>query len=95
MRLTRAVHAQATRLTCGGAPVWVWPGGGITFMVDVTEVPDGAFGSVPPRHRRPVEFTMPRAAYLALGGHAEAIRTLDDVLAEGGEYTADSRLVAR
>ena len=36
VRLTRAVQAHVTRLTCGGAPVYVWPGGGITFMVDVT-----------------------------------------------------------
>ena len=65
-------------------------------MVDVTRVPAGAFGSVPtPAIVAPVEFTMPRAAYLALGGHAEAIRSLDDVLTQGGEYTADSRLVAR
>jgi hypothetical protein len=96
VRLTRAVHAQATRLTCGGAPVWVWPGGGITFLVDVTRVPDGAFGSVPtPALVAPLEFTMPRATYLALGGHAGAIRSLDDVLAEGGEFAPDPRLVAR
>ena len=93
VRLTRAVHARATRLTCGGAPVWIWPGGGITFMVDVTQVPDGAFGSVPtPAIVAPLEFTMPRAAYLALGGHAEAIRSLDDVLATGGEFAAGTRL---
>jgi hypothetical protein len=93
VRLTRAVHAQATRLTCGGAPVWVWPGGGISFMVDVTQVPEGGFGSVPtPAIVAPLEFTMPRAAYLGLGGHAAAIRSLDDVLATGGEYVAEARI---
>ena len=96
VRLTRAVQDRRARVTCGGAPVWVWPGGGITFMVDVTRVPEGAFGSVPtPALVAPLEFTMPRAGYLALGGHADAIRSLDAILAEGGEYTADSRLVGR
>ena len=36
VRLTRSVKEALTRVTCGGAPVYVWPGGGITFMVDVT-----------------------------------------------------------
>jgi len=29
--LTRSVGRTLTRVTCGGAPVYVWPGGGITF----------------------------------------------------------------
>jgi hypothetical protein len=90
VRLTRSVQSRRTRLTCGGAPVYVWPGGGITFMVDVTTVPDGAFGAVPtPALVAPLEFTMPRADYLALGGHAPSIRSLDDILKTGGEYTRD------
>ena len=36
VRLTQSVSHGVTRLTCGGAPVYLWPGGGITFMVDVT-----------------------------------------------------------
>jgi hypothetical protein len=53
-------------------------------------VPDGAFGSVPtPALVAPLEFTMRRDDYLALGGHAGAIRSLPDVVARGGEYTAD------
>ena len=92
VRLTRAVQDATTRLTCGGAPVYVWPGGGITFMVDVTRLPDGAFGSVPtPALVAPLEFTMPRAVYIALGGHAASIRALDDILRSGGEYTTGSR----
>jgi hypothetical protein len=39
-----------------------------------------------PRWWRRWEFTVPRADYEALGGHAEAIRSLDSVLAEGGAY---------
>ncbi len=47
VRLTRSVKDALTRVTSGGAPVYVWPGGGITFMVDVTQMPADAFGYVP------------------------------------------------
>jgi hypothetical protein len=77
VRLTNAVAAAITRVTCGGAPVYIWPGGGITFMVDVTKLPKNAFGYVPtPALVAPVEFTMPRAAYERLGGHIEDVRPL-------------------
>jgi len=96
VRLTRSVQAGETRLTAGGAPCYIWPGGGITFMVDVTCLPDGAFGHVPtPALVAPLEFTLPRAAYLALGGHGAAIRSLDDILATGGEYPTGARLMPR
>lgn len=93
VRLTRSVQAGETRLTAGGAECYVWPGGGITFMVDVTRLPPGAFGYVPtPALVAPLEFTLPREDYLALGGHAEAIRTLPEVLREGGEYPTAARI---
>ena len=93
MRLTRSVQGRETRLTAGGAACYVWPGGGITFMVDVTQLPKGAFGYVPtPALVAPLEFTLPRAAYVALGGHEAAIRSLDDIAATGGEYTVAGRL---
>ena len=58
VRLTRSVKDALTRVTSGGAPVYVWPGGGITFMVDVTQMPAGAFGYVPtPALVAPIEFT--------------------------------------
>jgi len=80
--LTRSVRQALTRVTCGGAPVYVWPGGGITFMVDVTLVPPGAFGYVPtPALVAPLEFTMRRDAYAALGGHMDAIVPVEEVLA--------------
>jgi len=92
VNLTRSVHALGTYVTCGGAPVHVWPGGGITFMVDVTRLPDNSFGYVPtPALVAPIEFTMRRDLYERLGGHVDAIRTLDDVLASGGEYLNDRR----
>ncbi len=94
VRLTRSVQAGETRLTTGGAGVYVWPGGGITFMVDVTRLPPGAFGHVPtPALVAPLEFTLPRDAYLALGGHEGAIRPLAAVRQEGGEYPTAARVV--
>ena len=81
--LTRSVKDALTRVTCGGAPVYVWPGGGITFMVDVTLLPANAFGSVPtPALVAPIEFTMRRDDYARLGGHMDQLRPLAEVLAE-------------
>jgi hypothetical protein len=61
----------------------VWPGGGITVMADVLRMPDNAFGTVPtPAIVAPIEFTVRRSDYLALGGHADRIRPLDDVVAQ-------------
>ena len=87
VNLTRSVHGLKTYVTVGGAPVYVWPGGGITLMVDVLRVPDNAFGYVPtPALVAPIEFTLRRDDYVALGGHAGDIRTLADIIANGGEY---------
>ncbi len=94
IHLTRSVHEAKTRVTVGGAPVYLWPGGGITIMADVMEVPDGAFGYVPtPALVAPLEFTTSRADYLALGGHDEVVRDLGDVLESGGEYGKASRVL--
>jgi len=87
VNLTRSVQGLKTYVTVGGAPVYVWPGGGITLMVDVLRVPDNAFGYVPtPALVAPIEFTLRRDDYLALGGYESEIRNIDDVLARGGEY---------
>jgi hypothetical protein len=67
-------------VTCGGAPVFVWPGGGITFMVDVTRLPENAFGYVPtPALVAPIEFTLSLADYAALGGHVDEVRPLSGI----------------
>jgi hypothetical protein len=77
VRLTRSVKEALTRVTSGGAPVYVWPGGGITFMVDVTRLPAGAFGYVPtPALVAPIEFTLKLSDYAALGGHMDHVRPL-------------------
>jgi len=81
VRLTRSIRSMLTRLTCGGAPAYIWPGGGITLMVDVTRMPANAFGSVPtPAIVAPIEFTMSRADYEAIGGHVDFVVPLADVL---------------
>lgn len=79
--LTRAVQAGRARVTSGGAPVFVWPGGGITYLVDVATMPAGAFGHVPtPALVAPIEFTLPLADYAAMGGHLGRVRPLAEVV---------------
>ncbi|HZP86286.1 MAG TPA: 6-hydroxynicotinate reductase [Burkholderiales bacterium] len=81
VRLTRSIKELLTRVTCGGAPVYVWPGGGITVMIDVTRMPEKSFGSVPtPAIVAPIEFSMRLSDYWALGGHMDRVRSIDDVL---------------
>jgi hypothetical protein len=81
VRLTRSIKELLTKVTCGGAPVYVWPGGGITVMVDVTRMPDNSFGWVPtPAIVAPIEFTMALADYRALGGHMDRVRTLHEIV---------------
>ncbi len=85
VRLTRSIRESLTRVTMGGAPVYVWPGGGITVMVDVTLLPPGSFGYVPtPALVAPLEFTMPLADYENMGGHVGSIRTLADIASQPG-----------
>jgi hypothetical protein len=81
VRLTRSVRESLTRVTCGGAPVFVWPGGGITLLVDVNEMPDNSFGYVPtPALVAPIEFTVNRDDFAAFGGYVDRIQPLEDVL---------------
>ncbi|WP_339106835.1 6-hydroxynicotinate reductase [Roseovarius rhodophyticola] len=95
VKLTRSVQATNTSVTCGGEPAYVWPGGGITLMVDVLNMPDGSFGYVPtPALVAPLEFTLSRDDYRTLGGHDAAIRSLSDILETGGEYGSAVRVVA-
>ena len=85
--LTRAIKQALVNVTCGGAPAYVWPGGGITVMTDVIRMPDNSFGTVPtPALVAPIEFSMRLADYRALGGHMEYVRSLDDVLSHGAAH---------
>ena len=78
VRLTRSVKDSLTHVSCGGADSYVWPGGGITVMVDVLDMPTGSFGYVPtPALVAPIEFTMRVSDYRTLGGHVDEIRPVD------------------
>jgi 6-hydroxynicotinate reductase len=92
VRLTHSVRDALTRVTCGGAPVYVWPGGGITFMVDVTRTPELAFGYVPtPALVAPIEFTLELSAYAALGGYMENVRSLTSILSDESRHHVAAR----
>lgn len=83
VRLTRSVRESLTYVSCGGAPAYVWPGGGITVMADVMQMPANAFGYVPtPALVAPIEFTLRLDDYTRLGGYADRVRSMDEVAAE-------------
>ncbi len=93
--LTRAIKQALVNVTCGGAPAYVWPGGGITVMVDVARMPDRAFGMVPtPAIVAPIEFSLRRDDYRRLGGHMDHVRSLDRAL-RAGAWHDDGAPVAR
>ncbi|MFT5787243.1 MAG: hypothetical protein ACI9KK_002605 [Ascidiaceihabitans sp.] len=80
VRLTRSVKESLTHVSCGGADAYVWPGGGITVMVDVLDMPTGSFGYVPtPALVAPIEFTLRVSDYAALGGHMDEIWPVSEV----------------
>ena len=82
VRLTRSVRDTLTKVTLGGVPAYIWPGGGITLMVDVARMPEKSFGYVPtPALVAPIEFTRRADDYAALGGYASRAVTLEDVIA--------------
>jgi len=78
--LTRSVRHSLTHVSCGGAPAYLWPGGGITIMVDVMQLPNNAFGYVPtPALVAPIEFTLRQSDYQAMGGHMDSITPIETV----------------
>ena len=82
--LTRAIKRALVNVTCGGAPAYVWPGGGITVMADVLRMPDSSFGTVPtPAIVAPIEFSMRLDDFAALGGHVDYVMPLEKALARG------------
>ncbi len=84
VRLTQAIKRALVNVTCGGAPAYVWPGGGITVMADVLRMPDHSFGTVPtPAIVAPIEFSMRLADFAALGGHVDHITPLAEALRRG------------
>ena len=84
--LTRGVQRGEVRITMGGAPCYLYPGGGITIMADVLRIPDRAFGYVPtPALVAPLEFTLRADLYAAMGGHMDQAMTLTELLAQYGQ----------
>lgn len=78
LALTRAVHGKKANLTVGGAPVFLFPGGGINFMVDVEKVKQNFFYWTPtPSVICPIEYTMTEEDYCEMGGHVEAMKPFE------------------
>jgi hypothetical protein len=78
LALTHAVHDRRANLTVGGAPVFLFPGGGINFMVDVERVKQDFFYWTPtPAIICPIEYTMICSDYERMGGHIEAMRPFE------------------
>lgn len=83
VRLTRSVKDALTHVSCGGAEAYVWPGGGITVMVDVMDMPTGSFGYVPtPALVAPIEFSLRVSDYATLGGHMSEVKPVSSVTGE-------------
>jgi len=88
--LTNSIKKSLVNVTCGGAPAYVWAGGGITIMVDVMRMPDNSFGYVPtPAIVAPIEFSMRLEDYERLGGHVADVRQMDDVLEHANHRVID------
>lgn len=83
LKLNEAIKERKAKLTIGGAPTVIMPGGGITFVVDVEHVKSPFFYWVPtPAVVAPMEYTMTLEDYIAIGGHVQAIRPLTDLIEE-------------
>ncbi len=82
--LTRAVHRGDAVLSIAGAPAYVLPGGGVTFLADVEQMVPQPFTFVPlPALVSPIEYTIEYSKYAEIGGHIRSVRPLREVLQEG------------
>jgi 6-hydroxynicotinate reductase len=83
VKLNLAVHAGKAKLSIGGVPAYVMPGGGINFIVDVGKMQWRSFCWTPaPAVVAPIEYTMELETYYGLGGHKRKMRILEDIIAE-------------
>jgi len=81
IKLTRAVHEGKVSITIGGARPFIFPGGGINFIVDVERIQYGSIYLSPtPSFVLPVEYTMTMETFKEIGGHIEAVRPVEEVL---------------
>lgn len=84
VQITKAVHEGAATLTIAGAPTYLMPGGGITFLADVEKMVDRPFNyTASPAVLAPIEYTMTVDRYTQIKGHVHAMRSKEEVLAEG------------
>lgn len=80
-KLTEAVHRNDVKMTVGGAPVYLLPGGGINFMADVSLMVEDPITWVPtPATVAPIEYTMEEKVYAGLGGHTANVITKEELL---------------
>jgi NAD-dependent dihydropyrimidine dehydrogenase PreA subunit len=87
IKLTRAVHQGKVSITIGGARPFIFPGGGINFLVDVEKIKHGSIYLSPtPSFVIPVEYTMTLETFREIGGHIEAVRPVEEVLKNGDGY---------
>lgn len=78
-----AIRAGKIRITSGGRPVHLMPGGNLIIEADAAGLPPGTFSWVAtPATSMPVEFSMPKDVFLSVCGYPDAIKRLDQVLAE-------------
>ena len=81
--MSQAIAEGKIIVTSGGAPVFILPGGGITFLVDVERVPPKAFSWIPtPCTVAPLEFTMEKETFDRIGGYPGVIKPLEVILSE-------------
>ncbi|OPY63348.1 MAG: 6-hydroxynicotinate reductase [Syntrophorhabdaceae bacterium PtaU1.Bin034] len=81
IKLTKAVHGGKVGVTIGGARPFIFPGGGINFLVDVEKIKYGSIYLSPtPSFILPIEYTMRRDTFAEIGGHIDSIEPIENVL---------------
>ena len=72
---------RTVAITMGGARPFIFPGGGINFLVDVGKIKFGSIYLSPtPSFVIPVEYTMRLDTFRDIGGHLDAVQPLDEAL---------------
>lgn len=83
INLNRALTEGRVILTAGGAPTYILPGGGITFLVDVGKIPPNSFTWIPtPATVAPLEFTMERSTFEKIKGYVELVKPYRELIKE-------------
>jgi NAD-dependent dihydropyrimidine dehydrogenase PreA subunit len=81
LKLNEAVHRGLVKVSVGGAPTCLLPGGGITFLADVERMLKRSLHWTPtPAIIAPIEYTMEKSLYEAIGGHVHALKGLKEAL---------------